>query len=110
VAVHIVLRVDGQEKEIPANEWICDRISEKPLEGNEWLFTGSQIREHEGERIYMADINGTVLSLVNFGDDVLARQTDLTPQTDGENLIPHTQVIPEVGAKVLIRLRPAAQE
>ncbi len=108
VAVTLVTVDDeGNEKEVPANEWIFNRETEKPMEGNIWMFTGSSMYEHEGQQIFLADVNGTVLSLVHFGDDLLARDTELTSRSDGEILAANTKAIPEVGTKVRIRMRPA---
>jgi len=106
VAVSIVQHQDGQEREVPANEWIYDRATQQPLKGRYWMFTGSELFEHEGRTIFMADANGTVLSLVHFGDDLLARDTELTSDTDGQILTARTEAIPEVGTQVRIRLRP----
>ena len=54
----------------------------------------------------MADANGTVLSLVNFGDDLLARPTRLTNETDNRVWSTRTAVIPEPETPVTIRLKP----
>ena len=64
----------------------------------------------EDQTIYMADLNGTVVSLVNFGDDVLARATDVTHNNDDGMWSAVTDRIPPVGTKVTIRLIPVRQE
>jgi hypothetical protein len=76
------------------------------LEGDAWIFAGSTMGENEGERIYYADLNGTVISLVNFGDDLLSRDTTMTNNDDDATWGPRTRMIPPVGTKVILRLRP----
>lgn len=106
VTVSIVEQHDGREVEVPVSRWIIDRQSGQHLPDNTWLFTGSVFYEKEGQTVYHADVSGSVLSIVNFGDEVLARPTDRTNQNDGKAWVPHTPVIPEVGETVIIRLRP----
>lgn len=93
--------------EIPANQWVRNQVTQEPLPDNIWIFTGSSFAEYEGRRVYMADLNGTVITLVNFGEDLLARPTDLTNQTDAGAWNVNTDLIPPVGTPVTLRLRPA---
>ncbi len=97
---------DGQKHEIPANRWIKDNTTGEVMAGSTWMFTGSSLVEHNGDRFFMADVNGTVLSLVNFGDDLLARDTKLTDKTDEGQWVANPDTIPPVGTPVTIRLKP----
>lgn len=108
LAVSVVMDQDGLEIEHPANEWIVDHLTGRTLTDNHWLFTGSSIAADN--RAYAADLSGSVLSIVNFGDEVLARQTPMTNQNDGAAWVPNTPKIPPVGTTVLIRLRPLAEK
>lgn len=108
VAVTIVVpQADGQTREVPANEWFVDKQTGQSPPDNVWLFAGSMFDEGHDPPRYRADVEGSVISLVNFGDEVLARPTDKTNQSDQGMLRPNTERIPEVGTKVTIRLRPA---
>lgn len=109
VAVFIVTQVDGKEKETPANQWIIHQESKKPLDGNIWLFTGSGFAEWDGKRIYRADANGTILSLVHFGDDLLARPTEMTHQNDNAAWGANTDAVPAEGTAVTVRLKKAEE-
>ena len=51
-----------------------------------------------------SDGNGPTTSLVNFGDDRLARPTELTNKDDEAAWGPATDRIPDVGTKVIVRL------
>jgi len=107
VAVSIVtLQDDGTEIETPANQWVINKQTGQPPPDNTWLFTGSSLDPSHDPPRYRADVEGSVLSLVNFGDEVLARPTDRTSQNDQGMLTPRTDRIPPVGTHVKIRLRP----
>lgn len=108
VEVFIVIKADNIERQIPANRWVQDNKTKKMMQGNAWLFAGSQFAEYQRKQVYHADINGSAISLVNFGDDLLTRPNNLTDANESHNKVwqPRTQAIPKVGTKVLIRLKP----
>ncbi len=107
IAVSIVTQEKEQTVETPANQWVADRQTGQAIEGDTWLFTGSSFDDTQDPPRYRADVEGSVFSLVHFGDEVFARPTDKTNQTDGASLWPNTERIPPVGTKAKIRLRPA---
>ena len=95
--------------EVPASSWIKHQRTGLFLPDSNWLFTGSGMIEWEGKQHYRADLNGTILSLVNFSDDLLARSTRLTNDNDDGAWGANTNAIPPKGSKVIVRLRPAAE-
>lgn len=106
IAVTILFEQNGKKVEIPANEWILNQKTKEVLQGNHWIFTGSEFSELDGERVYRADLNGTVISLVNFGDDLLSRQTEMTNTDDDSTWGVNVKAVPPVGTKVIVRLKP----
>jgi len=106
VAVSLLYAVDGEAKTVAANQWVVNQKDGKVLRGDRWLFVGSRWEEFDGKRIYMADPNGSVLSLVNFGDEVLTRDTAVTRDNDEKAWDANTPLIPKVGTAVTIRLTP----
>jgi hypothetical protein len=110
IRVSVRYEQDGEQITRPANEWVLNRVEDGPLQGDRWLFTGSQLHEHRGERLYMADLNGTIISLVNFGDDVLARDTSLTDRSDDQALDAITDEIPELGTPVTVILEVVSED
>ncbi len=103
----ITLHYTNDTKEavvVPANQWVRDQKADKLLEGNHWLFTGSRSETIDEQVVYRADINGSAISIVNFGDDLLARPTTMTHQDDHATWAANTCAIPPVGTKVMIRL------
>lgn len=97
---------DDENKTVDANQWIVNQQDGTVMQGNTWLFAGSRFETFDDRQVYMADPNGSVLSLVNFGDDVLARNTKVTRDNDEKAWNANTPVIPEVGTEVTIRLKP----
>lgn len=111
VAVTIVYEKDGKQVEVAANEWIIEQKTKAKLPDNVWLFTGSTIYEVDGKGVYLADIEGNILSLVNFGNEVLARKTARRGGQEGGNTWgANAKEIPPIGTKVLVRLKAAKEE
>ena len=114
VAVSIVTGKDGRMVETKANRWIVNQKTKRVLADNVWLFTGAGFIEWEGRQVYRGDVGGSIISLVNFGDEVLARPTRRTSHDDEAMWGAHTELIPPVGTEVKIRLRllpePAASQ
>jgi hypothetical protein len=121
IAITLVYKDEkGKTIEIPAHEWVVNQKSGKKLNDNIWLFSGSFFDkykvpkklgsdEYVVKERYAADLSGTIISLVNFGDDVLSRDTNLTDKTDGGVWGVATKKVPKLGTKVIIRMRPAAK-
>jgi hypothetical protein len=108
IGVYIVVKADNIEREIPANRWVQDNKTEEMMQSNVWLFAGSQFAEFQDKQVYQADLNGSAISLVNFGDDLLTLDNKMTDanESHGKVWAPRTKAIPEVGTKVTIRLKP----
>lgn len=112
VDVFIVIKLDDVEQEIPANRWIQDNKTKEMKKGNTWLFAGSQFATFQDKQVYQADLNGSAISLVNFGDDLLTLPNTMTDSNVSHDKVwaPRTQAIPKVGTKVVIRLKPQAKD
>ncbi len=106
VEVSLVTQKEGQPVVVPANQWILNKTTGQPMADPHWIFTGSFIYEHPDTPPYQADVTGSVISIVNFGDEVLARPTDRTSYNDEQAWGPHTDAIPALGTPVVLRLRP----
>lgn len=106
LAVTLRYEKDGKTVEVPANTWIVNQKTHEVFADNIWLFAGSKVVEYEGQTMYLADANGTAIALVNFGDDLLTRDTKMTNQSDDATWGCNTEQIPTVGTAVTIRIRP----
>ena len=91
---------------VPVGAWVIDRTTGQPLNDRAWMFTGSQLIDDRGTPIYLADVNGTVASLVHFGDETLGRDTTLTQDADGQNLAAHPTALPPNGTPLRLRITP----
>lgn len=112
VRIFIVTKVLGKEREIPVNRWVVDTTSGEMMADNVWLFTGSRTVQMNDEPAYLADLNGSAISLVNFGDDLLTLPNSMTQDnaSHGKTWAPRTEAIPKVGSEVTLRLRVQAPE
>lgn len=110
VAITLRYVSDDQPKDIPANDWVYDKTTDKSLDDNVWLFAGSSFIKTQDQNIYRADASGSVITLVHFGDDMLARQTMLTSRNDNARWQARTKLIPPVGTAVTVRLTPIKGE
>jgi len=114
VAVSYVIKDKRTDRmvEIPANRWVLNQKTGKVMPDNVWLFTGSVIYEEEDSetgkvrKMYSADQSGVVISIVNFGDEVMCRPTDMTRENDESTWGTNTEAIPAVGTELIVRLRP----
>ena len=107
VAVTALFEHERKTIEVKVNDWVFNKRTKKPLADNIWLFTGSRFVEYEAKRFYLADLNGSVLSLVNFGDELLARPTKVTQLNDDQIWVTHKGRVPPKGTPIKLRLRPA---
>lgn len=107
IQIDCVYEADGVTKTVPANQWVFNRATNKVMENNIWVFAGSKLRHFDGHPVYMADLEGAAVSLVNFGSDLLAKPNRFTDSNEdhGEAWVAHTKVLPEVGTPVTLRLR-----
>lgn len=106
VKIEFTYELAGQKKTVPAQKWVSLNNTEELLPDDPWVFAGSELRKFGEEKVYMADIDGIVISLVNFGSDMLARNHSLTDNNAVHNMAftANTALIPEVGTSVEVRL------
>lgn len=105
LALSFIFETDGQSHEVPVNEWVLDEKTGKTLPDCQWLFTGSTFRTWQDREYYMADEAGNIVSLVNFGDDLIVRCTDTTKDTDFQQLQIDKERIPPYGSDLILRIR-----
>lgn len=79
---------DAPGRPVPAGAYVADQATGAPLApapaeadagapatGGGWRFAGSRLVEGRQRTYFLAEENGTLISLVNFGDDLIARDT-----------------------------------
>ncbi len=71
---------DGKDQRIPLERSLVNRATDKPIAPLTWHFTGSTLRQPDPERdekVYGADLTGTLVALFPVTDDVVI-QSNLT--------------------------------
>lgn len=106
IAVSAIYAQRARLVEFPINKWVLNQLSGKILSDDIWVFAGSKFIEIEGRKVYLADLNGFVLTLVNFGDELLTRPTVMTELNDEQSWVAVREMIPPVGAVVTLRPHP----
>ena len=100
----------GNEKQVPAQQWIRSIKTKKPMEYH-WVFAGSDfwLDESTGKRHYLGDA-GDFICVSNFPSATLDLPVK-SPQ-DNENLLyeAFTEKIPQRGTKVTIALVPQLEK
>lgn len=118
VKVSLVIPKEGGEVvERPISDFIAPSEDESGLQDasateakfpDTFLFVGSQLHgEGEGKQ-YLGDLSGHVASIATFGDEVLSL-SEIHAQDNGSlawQIKPDS--LPELGTKVILRLRPQA--
>lgn len=98
---------DQPGQPIPANRWVIDQQTRQVMPDNRWVYTGSTIIEFQGENFFMAEKNGTVVSLLNFGDELVSRPTDQSEAGGTDFWTANTDAIPPLGTTLKLRFQPA---
>jgi len=120
IDVSLVIKdADGKTVERPIGDFITHGQQDMDTDGEEnekrefpntFLFAGSQLRDNgEGPRTYLADQTGSVVSIVTFGDELLALPGIHAKGNEALMWRIDTTHLPKVGSKVTLRLRPSAK-
>ncbi len=105
--VEVFFLIDGDQP-VPANRWVVAQDTGEVMPDHRWLFTGSRFTEFNGQRWFLAEQNGTLISLVSFGDDLLGRPTTQSDQGGNGLWTANTDAIPPLGTRLTVRLQPVA--
>ncbi len=103
--------VDGQQKEQPISQWIAE-ASDRPT-GHQWVFAGSQLAPAPGQTngpdIYYADVSGSIVGLVTFGDEVVAQQLVVPDRIEvaAPRWSVNEELVPDPGTPVTVIFRAA---
>lgn len=111
VAVLVEYLWNGRWHHHPAQEWVIDAKTKKPL-AMDWLFAGSFMGTYEDddgkEKKFYAANTGRVICVSNFPAallDLPFKSAQGSPE-DGLDFIPNTDRLPEMGHRVRVVLEP----
>lgn len=99
---------ETERVEVPVFDWIIDYKTGKRFPAGVWIFGGSRIRkDFTGVERYVADLSGSIVGLVTFGDELLG-WNEVWPDEE-EVLEPewicNTAVMPAWNSRVTLRIR-----
>lgn len=110
VAVTVHYRRAGQLHTHPAQEWITDAKTKKPM-AHDWVFAGSRFLKDPDEPtkapFYTAN-NGEVIAVSNFADSMLDLPVSVSRENAELNFDAATAKVPPLLSKVWVILAPAA--
>lgn len=102
----------GETIEEPVRNWIADHLGQASFPAEPWIFAGSRFapnppRMGPGEH-YVADMTGSIIGLVTFGDEVIGFSRVLSGDSAVQS--PEWEVatdrVPPLGTPVTLILRP----
>jgi hypothetical protein len=116
--VRVMLRwrgEDGRDRRASPEQWIRDVESGRGLwEGSvePWVFAGSAFRMLGRREVYVADVEGTIVGLATFGDEVVAWSRVFSPEAAVQppQWIADPDRVPPAGTAVTVRLEATRAE
>lgn len=106
ISVSVVYEEKGKKVERPITDFVFNRRTEEPMAKVDFVFTGSCVVKIGGKTRFAADLDGTVLSLVSFGSELMAYPAAASDSNDTIEWVVHSEVMPEDATSVVIRMRP----
>jgi hypothetical protein len=100
--------VDGRTRTVPLRAWLHDVARDKPPSDLTWVFAGSGF--YGADKRFMADIEGTIITVVNFGSALIALDALHSDANAELWLGANTERIPARGTKCTLLIRSASRE
>lgn len=105
----------GVMKESPVSDFLAPTKDESGLPEvagavkkfpDTFLFAGSHTHQEGETKTYLGDVNGNVISISTFGDEVLCLSGHHAQDNEALSWQIKPDSLPEIGTKVTLRLRP----
>lgn len=112
VKVLVHYKKGGKVHTHPAQEWIADLKTKKPM-GHRWVFAGSRFLnnpDRPDDPPYYTANNGEVISISNFLDAMLDVPVPVSRDNADLNFAAATKKIPPLLSKVWVILEPVAEK
>jgi hypothetical protein len=103
VDVYVRYSKESHSEEVSVCDWMYNVNTKRPMSRTHWLFTGS---EHYQDGTFAANIEGTIVTVVDFPSAILSLPASHTDSDAELWLKANTEDIPPVGTKVVLILRP----
>jgi hypothetical protein len=103
----------GKTITVPAQQWIKNIKTKKPMEQEHWVFAGSLFIDDPVDKtrppLYAAN-DGDLISVVNFDTSMLDLPIDSSKENEGLLFEANTDVIPPLDTPVLVILEPIPEK
>lgn len=112
VRVLVHYRKGGKLHTHPAQEWVTDLTTKKPM-AHRWVFAGSRLLDNPdrpGDPPFYTANNGEVISISNFLDSMLEIPVAIGTDNASLNFAAATEKIPPLLSKVWVILEPVAEK
>ncbi len=112
IAVTVHYNRGGQLHTHPAQEWITDQKTKKPM-AHGWVFAGSRFLknpDNPSEPEYYTANSGEVISISNFVDSMLDLPVEVSRDNVDLNFLARTEKIPPLLSKVWVTLEPVVKK
>ncbi len=109
----------GEMKERPISDFVSPTKDESGIPEaagavekipDTFLFAGSFTHQEGETKTYLGDVNGNVISISTFGDEVLCLSGHHAQDNQALSWQIKPDTLPEIGTKVILRLRPLVTE
>ncbi|HET6572053.1 MAG TPA: YdjY domain-containing protein [Fimbriiglobus sp.] len=110
IKVLVHYKMDGKLHTHPAQEWIADQMTKKPM-AHRWVFAGSRLLnnpDRPNDPPYYTANNGEVISISNFLDSMLEIPVAIGQDNASLNFFAEMGKIPPLLSKVWVILEPVA--
>lgn len=112
IRVLVNYTLKGKAHTHPAQEWILDKKTKKPM-AHEWVFAGSRFvkdPERPNAPDYYTANNGEVICISNFGDSMLDLPIAVSREANELQFDAMLAKIPPLGSKVWVILEPVSKK
>lgn len=106
VRVSVRFVKDGKTVERPVTDFAYDARRKRRMAPVDFIFAGSRVVKVEDRTYFAADGDGSVVSLVSFGTEILAHPVAASPANETIVWVARDDDLPENLKSVVIRLRP----
>ena len=105
--IHMEYEKDGKPVSVPANRWMRNVRTKKPMPNTTWIFAGSRVM-NDGN--YAADSTGYLVSVVNFDMTVIDIPELASKDNESLEWERNPDAVPAAGTKVTMVIQPAGTE
>jgi hypothetical protein len=110
VEIDVEINVDGKDLRCSLSKLLVNRADQEAEAPNEWIFIGSTLIERNGKKIYAADDDGAIVSLVPNKSAVVqfGKESGNPYQGDDRGFELSQETVPEVGTRVKLIFKPTS--